>query len=53
MSDQERHAEVWEIKKLAAQGDIAAQNDFGHKYYFGQDVPRDYAEAAQWLQEGR
>ena len=51
MSDQDRQAEVWEIQKLAAQGDIAAQNDLGHKYYFGQDVPQDYAEAAQWYKK--
>jgi TPR repeat protein len=51
MSDKERQAEVWEMQKLAARGDIAAQKSLGHKYYFGQDVPQDYAEAAKWYKK--
>src|SRR2546430_1916634 len=32
----------------AEQGDAKAQSDLGHKYFHGNGVPQDYAEAARW-----
>jgi hypothetical protein len=50
MSDQERQTEVWEIQKLAAQGDIAAQNDLGH-YWLRKSAEQGYDEACWSLAE--
>jgi hypothetical protein len=37
------------LRKLADQGDSAAQFDLGVRYATGQDVPSNYAEAARWF----
>jgi TPR repeat protein len=36
------------FRKLADQGDAAAQYNLGFMYDLGQGVPQDYAEAAKW-----
>jgi len=36
------------IKTSAVQGDDCAQLDLGLRYYIGQEVSRDYREAAKW-----
>jgi TPR repeat protein len=37
------------IRKLAEQGDPAAQFAVGARYATGEDVPQDYAEAVRWF----
>jgi putative methionine-R-sulfoxide reductase with GAF domain len=37
------------IRKLAEQGDAAAQFSVGARYATGEDVPQDYAEAVRWF----
>jgi len=37
------------IRKLAEQGDAAAQFAVGARYATGEDVPQDYAEAVRWF----
>jgi hypothetical protein len=37
------------IRKLAEQGDPAAQFSVGARYATGEDVPQDYAEAVRWF----
>jgi len=37
------------IRKLAEQGDAAAQFSIGARYATGEDVPQDYAEAVRWF----
>jgi GAF domain-containing protein len=37
------------IRKLAEQGDPAAQFSLGARYATGEDVPQDYAEAVRWF----
>jgi GAF domain/PilZ domain/Sel1 repeat len=37
------------IRKLAEQGDPAAQFSVGARYATGDDVPQDYAEAVRWF----
>jgi putative methionine-R-sulfoxide reductase with GAF domain len=37
------------IRKLAEQGDSAAQFSMGARYATGEDVPQDYAEAVHWF----
>jgi TPR repeat protein len=38
-------ASVDALKSRAAQGEAEAQNNLGLRYYKGQGVPQDYAEA--------
>lgn len=38
-------------KKLAAKGDVRAQEQLGDFYYFGIGVPQDYTKAAYWLRK--
>lgn len=40
--------EVAELKKVAEQGDVLAQYILGGMYYTGQEVDKDYTEAAKW-----
>ena len=37
-----------ELRALAAQGDPEVQTALGYKYWVGQDVPQDDAEAVRW-----
>jgi TPR repeat protein len=37
------------MRKLAEQGDSAAQFSMGARYATGEDVPQDYAEAVRWF----
>jgi hypothetical protein len=37
------------MRKLAEQGDPAAQFSMGARYATGEDVPQDYAEAVRWF----
>jgi hypothetical protein len=37
------------LRKLAEQGDAAAQFSMGAHYATGEDVPQDYAEAVRWF----
>src|SRR4029450_8402071 len=37
------------LKTRAAQGEAEAQNNLGLRYYKGQGVPQDYAEALKWF----
>jgi TPR repeat protein len=37
------------MRKLAAQGDPAAQFSVGAHYATGEDVPQDYTEAVRWF----
>jgi putative methionine-R-sulfoxide reductase with GAF domain len=37
------------LRKLAEQGDAAAQFSMGARYATGEDVPQDYAEAVRWF----
>jgi len=37
------------LKTRAAQGEAEAQNNLGLRYYQGQGVPQDYAEALKWF----
>ena len=37
-----------ELKTRAANGDADAQNNLGLRYYNGEGVTKDYAEAARW-----
>ena len=37
------------LLERAEQGDAAAQNEVGSRYYAGRDVERDDAEAARWI----
>lgn len=37
------------LRERAAQGDPAAQNEIGSRYYAGRGVERDDAEAARWI----
>jgi hypothetical protein len=37
------------VRKLAEQGDPAAQFSVGARYATGEDVPQDYAEAVRWF----
>ena len=39
------------IEVLAEQGDVDAQFKLGVKYYYGQGVPQDYAQAAKWFRK--
>ena len=36
------------LRERAEQGDAVAQSDLGRRYYAGQGVPQDDAEAARW-----
>jgi hypothetical protein len=38
-----------ELRKAAEQGDTNAQFALGSRYATGEDVPQDYAQAAQWF----
>jgi putative methionine-R-sulfoxide reductase with GAF domain len=40
---------VESIRKLAEQGDAAAQFSMGARYATGEDVPQDYSEAVRWF----
>lgn len=42
-------AAMQELMTRAEQGEARAQYDFGERYYFGNGVPQDYAEAARWF----
>jgi TPR repeat protein len=42
-------ASVDSLKTRAAQGEAEAQNNLGLRYYKGQGVPQDYAEALKWF----
>ena len=45
---------AWELKALrqrAAQGDMTAQHNLGRRYYRGEGVPQDDAEAAAWYRK--
>ncbi|NLY84409.1 MAG: trypsin-like serine protease, partial [Acholeplasmataceae bacterium] len=46
-----RYIEILELKKLAENGDTDAQVKLGIKYYTGDGVTKDYAEAARWYQK--
>ncbi len=37
-----------EWRVLAVQGDASAQQSVGSMYYYGDGMPKNYAEAAQW-----
>src|SRR5713226_6667560 len=39
-----------DLRKLAEQGDAAAQWDMGYRYHNGQGVPQDDAQAVRWFQ---
>ena len=41
--------EVADLRRLAEQGDAAAQYDLGLAYRCGGGVPKDYVEAARWF----
>jgi len=38
-------------RPLAEKGDVRAQTSLGGKYYNGQGVRRDYAEATKWVRK--
>ncbi len=40
--------EVAELRRVAEQGDAAAQFDLGLMYLKGEGVPQDHAEAVKW-----
>lgn len=40
-----------ELKTRAANGDAAAQYNLGNRYYFGEGVTKDYAEAIRWYRK--
>jgi Sel1 repeat len=40
-----------QLRKRAEAGDKKAQLDLGAKYHFGQEVPKDEAEAMKWFQK--
>ena len=40
-----------ELKALADQGDAEAQNNLGLRYYNGEGVTKDYAEAVKWYRK--
>jgi hypothetical protein len=42
------HPSVAEVRTKAEQGDAKAQFNLGWRYYVGQDVPHDVAEAVKW-----
>ena len=41
--------DVQKITKLANSGDTEAQNNLGYRYYSGQGVSKNYAEAIKWF----
>ena len=40
--------DVAQLRPMAEQGDVRAQNELGDRYYFGRGVARDDAEAVRW-----
>src|SRR5690242_20135668 len=44
-------AGVAACRRLADQGNAAAQHSLGIIYYTGQGVPKDHAEAVKWLRK--
>jgi TPR repeat protein len=42
---------IRELRTLAEQGDANAQATIGQMYYKGNDVPRDYSSALNWLKK--
>lgn len=48
-ANERKLAEVAQACRVRAeQGDAEAEYDLSHMYYYGQGVPRDYAEAVRW-----
>lgn len=45
----EEDQKLKELREAALRGDIDAQMALGSMYYKGDDVPQDYAEAAEWF----
>ena len=48
MTDEQRMQQFSYTKRLAEQGDVTAQYDFGYFYEFGRGVPENHAEAVKW-----
>ena len=46
----ERADDIAALRAAAAKGDAAKQYELAQRYRFGQDVPKDDAEALKWLQ---
>ena len=42
------NTEIGELRRLAEQGEVEAQNRLGDMYTYGPGVPRDTAEAVKW-----
>ena len=45
-------SDLTELRKGADQGDVTAQFNLGYRYFEGQGLPQDYAEAALWFRKG-
>ena len=39
------------LRETAEQGDAAAQYDLGSMYFYGEEIPKDNAEAVKWLRK--
>ena len=39
------------LRKAAEQGNADAQYDFGVLYFYGEEIPKDYAEAVKWFRK--
>jgi TPR repeat protein len=47
----EQEATAKELRKLAEEGDVIAQNRLGLFYKFGRGVPKNYGQAKRWFEE--
>jgi len=50
-AERDREAGFEQLKKIAGQGDVNAQNLLGRMYYEGLSVPKNDAEAFKWFQK--
>jgi uncharacterized protein len=47
----EKEASAKELRKLAEEGNVTAQNRLGLFYKFGRGVPQNYGQAKRWFEE--
>ena len=46
-----KEPEIKALRETAEQGDAAAQYDLGSMYFYGEEIPKDDAEAVKWLRK--
>src|SRR5262245_46876195 len=49
--EESQRNEISDLRRTAEDGDVIAQYKLGEKYYSGQDLPKDFTQAAKWFRK--